>query len=258
MCICSIQTHLLVNGGFWFANLTLDVLSRLFVKFEHETGSIPGTDVVPRVHEYMLLCWGSAHSERAIMWTGGKTMSERLFEPLSGPIRSIVQLWDYLSCLYLRAGLHLHHHLQLNMQEAERRHSDQTSLSRHNRCAFLKVSITFFVCVCVCPSSHFAEDHCKVGRTWAAQIWICMRFVDYERERGSDSKPGSVGPRRGQHGPAHTVHTALKRVNRILSVISKRSQFQTVEQPGYLPTANNTFLNRLTTTTSCGWRCEQL
>lgn len=58
------------------------------------------------------------------MSTDGKTMSERLFEPLSRPIRSIVQLWDYLSCPYLRAGLHLNHHL--NRPEAERRRSDQT------------------------------------------------------------------------------------------------------------------------------------
>lgn len=84
-------------------------------------------DIVPRVHEYMLLCWESVHSERAIMSTDGKTMSERLFEPLSCPIRSIVQLWAYFSCSYLSAGLHLDHHLQINTQEAERCHSDQTS-----------------------------------------------------------------------------------------------------------------------------------
>lgn len=79
--------------------------------------------IVPGVHEYTLLCWESVHSGRAIMSTDGKTMSERLFEPLSCQIRSIVQLWDYFSCPYLSAGLHLDHHLQANTQQAQRRHS---------------------------------------------------------------------------------------------------------------------------------------
>lgn len=38
------------------------------------------------------------------MFTNGKMMSERLFEPLSSATRSIEQLWDYLHCPRLNLG----------------------------------------------------------------------------------------------------------------------------------------------------------
>lgn len=55
----------------------------------------------------------SAHSEKAIMFTNGKMMSERLFEPLSSASRSIVYLGDYLHC-HLNLGLCLVHHSKIN------------------------------------------------------------------------------------------------------------------------------------------------
>lgn len=57
----------------------------------------------------------SAHPGKAIMFTNGKMMSERLFEPLSSATRSIVQLWDYLQCPHLNLGLRLVHHSQINV-----------------------------------------------------------------------------------------------------------------------------------------------